>query len=570
MPDAPFIDRELALPPAQDYRGLRDLGLAHVQRLSGKIWTDHNSHDPGITILELLAYAITDLGYRTDFDVKDLLTRSDGTLGPASETGLIPAHEVLPAAALTLYDHRRLLARIEGVKNAWLDPMTDPDEPANFRLSEVPIYADCIADALSYETTNADGEANHPVRLSGLYKVLVELEIDDELGSLNETTLEFTVRSGPLKGVRLAIDSTDPAFHDGGIDFGPDLDAILSVVSLTGGNGVFEATVRIRPDGGAPFDLEGLRIVVIEDRPRPTLPPVDVTVAALSDRLAADDPGSIVRQFWAKQQARKRALDAVCCVLHANRSLCEDFLSVRTVAPYRVAVCADIDATPDADLEEVQARIFHAIETYLSPPLRFRDLEEMLAAGLPADEIFNGPYVDYGFECDGEAVFTKPGFLLDEALAASELKRTVYVSDLINLIADIEGVVAIRNMLLQAYDADGQPIGPSEKWKLPVPPDHQATLYLDGSKLTLFKDGLPYRAQQTEFLRTLEHLRRETRQALYVEPGQTLPTPRGRWRNLDVHYPVQHDLPRIYGVGEAGLSVHEPPARVAKARQLKG
>jgi len=28
-------------------------------------WTTHNTHDPGITVLELLAYALTDLQYRS-------------------------------------------------------------------------------------------------------------------------------------------------------------------------------------------------------------------------------------------------------------------------------------------------------------------------------------------------------------------------------------------------------------------------------------------------------------------------------------------------------------------------
>ena len=58
---------------ALDHRQLYAIGLAHVQRLARRIWTDYNVHDPGITILELLCYALTDLGYRASFPVKDLL-----------------------------------------------------------------------------------------------------------------------------------------------------------------------------------------------------------------------------------------------------------------------------------------------------------------------------------------------------------------------------------------------------------------------------------------------------------------------------------------------------------------
>ena len=54
------------------------LGLKHIQRLSSEIWTDYNLHDPGITTLELLCYALTDLSYRASFPIADLLaTKTD-------------------------------------------------------------------------------------------------------------------------------------------------------------------------------------------------------------------------------------------------------------------------------------------------------------------------------------------------------------------------------------------------------------------------------------------------------------------------------------------------------------
>ena len=42
-------------------------GLAReIARLGlGPDWTEHNTHDPGITVLELLTYALTDLQYRS-------------------------------------------------------------------------------------------------------------------------------------------------------------------------------------------------------------------------------------------------------------------------------------------------------------------------------------------------------------------------------------------------------------------------------------------------------------------------------------------------------------------------
>lgn len=54
-------------PQYLDFARLRSSAIAYLGKLSGNIWTDHNVHDPGITMLEALIYALLDLGYRTIF-----------------------------------------------------------------------------------------------------------------------------------------------------------------------------------------------------------------------------------------------------------------------------------------------------------------------------------------------------------------------------------------------------------------------------------------------------------------------------------------------------------------------
>ncbi len=569
MAEPLVIQKNRPLLESQDYEFLREKGLEYIRDLSGKIWTDHNTHDPGITTLEVLCYALTDLGYRTGFSITDLLVTPSGQTDPPEISGLFPAHEVLTNTPLTLYDYRRLLLRIEGIRNAWLDPMTDPDQPGNYRESEIPIYADCHAGELSFETHNALGNESPRVRPWGLYKVLLELEIDDELGPLNETALVYQVRRGPLKGVVLALDSDHADFHAGKIDFGPDLDQILQVLNLAPSGKAFGAEVRLGLDGGGEVLLEDLEIRVVNDRPKATADPVPVTVPDLQALLADQAPDGLIPLFWAKQQARKKSLDAACCVLDAHRNLCEDFLSIAAVPPERVAVCADIELSSDADLEETQARVFHEIERYFNPPVHYYTLGELLGEGRCPDEIFNGPYIDFDFECGGEKIFTKPGFIKDEDLEASELRRFIYVSDIINLLMDLDGVVSVKNVQLRAYDAQGNPLGPSEKWCLEITPNHQPILFLERSKILFFKQEIPYRANPTEFEQTLEHLRAMARKAAYVEPDQVLPLPRGRYRDPERHFPIQHDYPQTYGIGRAGLAATVPNTRVAQARQLK-
>ena len=63
-----------------DYAALRQKAIEIVQKLSGKIWTDYNAHDPGITILEQIVFALTEVGYKSSFDIEDYLVSSDGKI----------------------------------------------------------------------------------------------------------------------------------------------------------------------------------------------------------------------------------------------------------------------------------------------------------------------------------------------------------------------------------------------------------------------------------------------------------------------------------------------------------
>lgn len=42
-----------------DFAALRTEALHLLERLDGETWTDFNTHDPGITILEQLCYALS-------------------------------------------------------------------------------------------------------------------------------------------------------------------------------------------------------------------------------------------------------------------------------------------------------------------------------------------------------------------------------------------------------------------------------------------------------------------------------------------------------------------------------
>jgi uncharacterized protein len=70
--------------PAMDYAFLRQEGIHQLERMAGQRWTDFNTHDPGITILEQVCYALTDLAHRIDYPLPDLLTRAGWMPTPIS------------------------------------------------------------------------------------------------------------------------------------------------------------------------------------------------------------------------------------------------------------------------------------------------------------------------------------------------------------------------------------------------------------------------------------------------------------------------------------------------------
>ena len=119
MLETPYLIRDKQLPQSQDYDALRKAGILHIQNLAHELWTDYNPHDPGITLLELMCYGITDLGYRTAYDLKDLLTTSDRG-APVAPRPFHTAQHIFPNAPVTFQDIQKVLVDIEGIRHAWV------------------------------------------------------------------------------------------------------------------------------------------------------------------------------------------------------------------------------------------------------------------------------------------------------------------------------------------------------------------------------------------------------------------------------------------------------------------
>lgn len=122
-----------------NYSSLQEEGLRLVQQLAGGVWTDYNEHDPGVTTLEQLCYALTELSYRAELPLKDLLiNKRSGRIETRRQALFIP-RRILTCNPVTENDYRKLLAdRIPQVANVWLTPHHSPRVNG---LYEIAVYA---------------------------------------------------------------------------------------------------------------------------------------------------------------------------------------------------------------------------------------------------------------------------------------------------------------------------------------------------------------------------------------------------------------------------------------------
>lgn len=100
---------------------LREKGIDLIQKLSGDVWTDYNSHDPGVTILEQICYALTDIAFRTSLPVEELLAPATGLpVNPMINAFFTPSR-ILSTHPVTIDDARKMIIdHFEEIQNVWI------------------------------------------------------------------------------------------------------------------------------------------------------------------------------------------------------------------------------------------------------------------------------------------------------------------------------------------------------------------------------------------------------------------------------------------------------------------
>ena len=596
------LDKLPALDPSEDYYRLRREGIGHIQDAGSAQWTDYNIHDPGITILEALCYAVTDAGYRIGWRIEDILAPAVPSADPSQpypDQAFFTAREILTVNPVTPNDLRRALIDLPGVHDAWVLCKTC--------ACEVSYWAYCDLQGqlvLHYAQPASPPNPATEVWALGLYETLLELDDDPELGDLNDRMIVYqTVHhdGGGAHPVIMEMRFPDLSLIDGDAwktfleddaDFGDppaftvellrlgatksfdvfglpnpaDRDAYLRKLW----NGVFYVSLRIQPGGGTPIDIENAALRVFAD-------------TAVRDTTTADDwrtlftdtsPSGFVLRYRRKAKATAAAVAGAKAALQQCRNLGEDYCLIAGAGVDDVAVCADVEVRADADIEYVQAAIWFALEQYMTPPIPFRTLQELQGRGVAVEDIFDGPAL-------------ANGFIEDADLDAAVLKPMLRASDMIHLLMEIDGVVAVNQLRMTRYDDEGNAVSGaadptwvggypvydpgkiSAAWLLAIRPRHQPRLYVNQSRFLFYKDGLPFLPRIDEATDTLNQLRGDAERPKAPGAPNDLPVPPGVYKRPDDYFPVQYSFPLAYGIGPDGLPPRALPARKAQAKDLK-
>ena len=557
-----------APPPlkSMDYALLREKALQHIQELSGKIWTDDNAHDPGITILEMLAYAITDLGYRTNYNIRDILT----TATPEDIKNFFPAKDIMTMYPVTFNDYRKLLIDVEvpigdplcdtvGVKNAWIEEST---------TNEIPFYLDEANQKLSYTQSTPDVQRTVP---HCLYNILLEFSECEKLGDLNSNTLNRKItingytalNDQAFNGTIVEFEVEFARWDTPGVDWSEPLEIRKTIKSFDLKFSKMPPQYTVESYGVFTSGAnQGQLWIVINHNFIPDNALSQFVANKINDQVylteAATEMTVIYRE---KIDAIFRILDAVKVTLMEHRNLGEDFFRYNAIKIDQIALCADVDIANNADVEEVYAQIIYQIKQFLDPTIYFYSLSEMYDKGYTTDQIFEGPLLSHGF-------------IEDKELLRNDRQKTIHVSDLMSIIMDIPGVLAVRKIQIAGIPLDNDDNIPVEsvRWclEIPIEKNYVARLSETDSKLLFFKDNLPYRANPDEAQRLLDELEANDRPQKLFNPSQDIPVEAGEYKDIENYFSIQEEFPLVYGTQSAGLPAAASPERHGQAKQLKG
>jgi hypothetical protein len=545
-----------------NYAALRAGGMESIRKWASESWTDHNIHDPGITILEACSYAMTELGLRLQLDVGDLLRSSESI----RSANLEPAHRVLPVGPVNPRDLRSLLL----------------DHPL---VSDAQLFLPADGEVQFYELAGQDPPLTYTagtprIRPGGLYELLIELA-DREL---NGNTYSFQVApGGQTYDIDLALpfwdDPEAAAFRQG---------AVVNTVAMVLDNGQawralpesqsYFGKIDIGYTGPAGPDhvvsWAVLRITTAVSQPVLVLPAILAAARATVESTAPGPPVPPVIQFADRVGRAAAAVNQLQSYLAGWRNLGEQAVRIGLARVQEIAVRARIEVTGGIDVERLLANIFVGLDEMLSPRVQFESLSARRGAEPDPDKIYTGPLLQNGFLADATLDAPHPSALfLSDVLRGIMRQRSAAGSDVVTQENPAgRDIVAVTDLALTNF-VNNRPVTSDAEdcLKLVEIRRYPPRLSIAKSRIVLVRNDaeVTYDIGRVERL-VADALDQVDLQSRTNDTSPVWPVNRGDLLPIGEYTPLQEELPAIYGVGHSVLPDSAGIARLAGVRQLQG
>ena len=552
MPNSKKISRDKPSIKSMDYMLLREQGIKHLQNYSDDVWTDHNLHDPGITVLEALCYAITDLGNRINLPIADILASQPNLTAEKLETVFPTAPNILTSCAWTEKDLRKVLIDLPGVKNIYLQKAEESEQEFFFNES---------LNGLTYIPTS------NPVNVNGLYRIKVELDQSENFNDLNSnvliTSITVDLGTGPVSfEVFVTVpywDEANPVWLETGnltnIILSQPINAVADPsISDFFGELTFEVNSASLIEN---FSFRAQIDPPIED---PTnLPLVNAVIAELETMALDLATTSLFSQFKLRLQEINTIIQGVKQRYHANRNLCEDIYSIEAVRVQEIAVFTRIELVSGADANKMLAQVYFVLDQFFCPTFPWYGMEDLLEKGLSISEILEGPLLTNGF-------------ILNKDLDSIIRQGIVYTSDLIRLIMALPEVFSVSGLGISNFIDNIKVSGAAPEvncLELIDTDRFKPKFSIQKSDIKFIRNDIEIEIDKALVTTALEDLKNQA-SALPGTLNLGLEIPEGEKLELQQYHSIQYEFPATYGVGRHAIAPSMSNLRLAQSKQFKG
>ncbi len=340
MDSSQGISKNLPDIPTLDFNKLREEGIRLIQELSGEIWTDFNLHDPGITTLEVLCYALTELGYRTE-ELMEAYKEKEAVNPDIIDRYFIHADELLPHLPLTKWDFENLTEKIHPkVLKAWFE---------------------------KYPLLHVSGA------VQGGYEIAVFLTHDEKFGNLNSDTISI-----PLEDTEGGLDIILFDNENRRMDWGK-IKKVHNCNWIEDGPDSFFVFERFNCQAAVELEISYYHqkpVSSIHAKARITYNPlkksqakpqsIEIFREAIIQKLESAEFLRALEWALAKEQYKLHILDEIRLSLLPYRNLCEDFIKLRVVNEQEIKMDAEIILDEYAPrVNEINKSLYNQLDDFL-------------------------------------------------------------------------------------------------------------------------------------------------------------------------------------------------------------